>query len=91
MPRKNLVAVWETEYYPILKDWESIDLSKVKISADQGLQIAEKDGGQDKRIAVDNACDIAIAISRDTVVYDGWIVAYSPSIFLDEIDPLTGK
>lgn len=90
-PRKNFVAAWETEYYPILNDWESIDLSKIKISADQALQISEKNGGQEKRLAVDNACDIAVAISRDTTLYDGWIVTYSPSIFLDEIDPSTGE
>jgi hypothetical protein len=90
-PTNNHVAVWETEYYPVLANWRSIDLSEVKISADQALQIAEKNGGQEKRMAVNNECHISVAISRDTIVYDGWMVNYSPSIFFDKIDPVTGK
>jgi len=74
-----------------LSNWESVDLSKVKISADEALRIAEKDGGQEKRVAIDNACDISVGISRNTIVYDGWMVNYSPSIFFDKIDPVTGK
>jgi hypothetical protein len=63
----------------------------VKISAEPALQIAEHDSGQEKRMAVNNECHISAAISRDTIQYDGWMVTYSPSIFYDEIDPVTGK
>jgi hypothetical protein len=90
-PTDNHVAVWETEYYPVLANWKSIDLSKVKISAEQALQLAETNGGQQRRMAVNNECHISAAISRDTIQYDGWMVNYSPSIFYDEIDPVTGK
>jgi hypothetical protein len=90
-PRNNYVAAWETEYYPVLANWKSIDLSKVKISEERALQIAEKNGGQKKRIEVNNECHISVGISRDTIIYDGWMVNYSPSIFFDKIDPVTGK
>lgn len=90
-PSRKFAQVMETKYEPNLANWKAIDLSKVKVSAREALQIAEKDGGQEKRLAVKNACSISVGISRDTVVYDGWLVDYSPSIFLDKIDPITGK
>jgi hypothetical protein len=88
---RNFIQAMETEYHPNLAKWKAIDLTKVKVSASEALQIAEKDGGLEKRTAVKNECSISVGISRDTVVYDGWLVIYSPSVFVDKIDPLTGK
>ena len=90
-PSRSFAQAMETEYYPDLEDWKAIDLAKVKISASEALQIAEKNGGYEKRTAVKNVCSISAGISRDTVVYDGWLVIYSPSVFIDKIDPVTGK
>jgi hypothetical protein len=94
-PRNNSIAVWETEYYPVLGKWKPIDLSKVEISADEVLQIAENSGGREKRMAVDNECYIVIVMSTDTIHYQGWTIDYSKAdnsdVFYEEIDPVTGK
>lgn len=90
-PKNKSVSAWQTNYYPSLVTWKSIDLINTKISADEALQIAERDGGYSKRTAVNNSCNISVGISRDTANYSGWIVIYSPSIFIDKIDPITGK
>jgi hypothetical protein len=94
-PRTDYAAAWEAEYYPNLSKWKPIDLSKVEITADQALQIAENDGGRDKRIAAGNECYITIVMSTDTIHYRGWTIDYSNAdyadVFYDEIDPVTGK
>lgn len=90
-PSRKFAQAMETKYDPNLANWKAIDLSKVKISAREALQIAEKDGGLEKRTAAKNECSVSVGISRDTVIYDGWLVDYSPSIFLDKIDPATGN
>lgn len=90
-PSRNFIQAIETEYYPNLANWKTIDLATVKVSASEALRIAEKDGGLEKRTAVKNECSVSVGISRDTVVYDGWLVIYSPSVFIDKIDPGTGK
>lgn len=90
-PARNFAQAIETNYYPNLEDRKAIDLANIKIFASEALQIAENDGGYEKRMAVKNACGISVGMSRDTVVYDGWLVIYSPSVFTDKIDPVTGK
>lgn len=90
-PSRKFAQAMETKYYPNLTNWKTINLNTVKVSASEALQIAEKDGGSEKRLAVNNECSVSVGISRDTVVYSGWLVIYSPSIFLDKIDPTTGR
>jgi hypothetical protein len=90
-PRNKIVNVGETVYYPKLINWKTIDLTNVKISASEALQIAEQNGGYNKRLAAGNDCAISATISRDAIEYDGWIVLYSPSVFSDTIDPATGE
>jgi hypothetical protein len=90
-PSRNFIQSMETEYYPVLVDCQTIDLAKLNISASEALEIAEKNGGREKRTALKNVCSISVGISRDTVEYDGWLVIYSPSIFVEKIDPVTGQ
>lgn len=90
-PSRTFAQAMETEYYPALASRKSIDLTAVKIFANEALQIADKNGGFEKRMAVKNECGISVDLSRDTAINDGWLVIYSPNVFIDEIDPGTGK
>jgi hypothetical protein len=71
----------------------SINLDKLKITADDALQIAEENGGRDVRLNVDNKCRISISTGDQD-----WYVRYSKqdssfisSIFEIDIDSYTGK
>ena len=56
---------------PLIPGWDSIDLNDFKITADDALQIAEKNGGRDARLKVDNNCQTALRITDNN-----WIVDY---------------
>lgn len=91
----NSVSILEYEYYPKVTDWPSAKFSQLKISADDALLIAEKNGGKEKRLVVENKCDIVILLSPGSASFDGWLASYiqdgSTNLFRLEIDPLTGK
>jgi hypothetical protein len=79
---------------PFLGSWESIDLSKLKITPDNALQIAEKNGGKSFRNMVKNDCRVffSYAVRRN----EGWIVLYSSRKNTSEkfemnINPFTGE
>jgi hypothetical protein len=95
-PRHNFVHVSETKYSPNLIDWKSIDMAQLKISADQALQIAESNGGEEKRASVNNACNISLLLTLDRTDTWHWRVYYARSddrtLFFDIlIDPYTGE
>jgi len=48
---------------PFPLGWASIDLEKLKVTADDALQIAEANGGKAARQRVNNACTIAVALA----------------------------
>jgi hypothetical protein len=93
-PRGNFVFLKEEQYYPKLVDWEVIDVENLKVSADQALQIAESNGGEERRKSVGNACNISLILNPGR---DGeWIVLYTEtdelvSFFSVLIEPPTGK
>ena len=92
-PMENEIYFSETEYYPELVQWQSMDISQVKISAESALKIAENEGGSKIRTDVGNNCYIT-EIYDVNGKYDGWSVWYSSdngSIFEINIDPFTGK
>ena len=75
-----------------IQGWKSVDLNKVKITAEEALKIAEQNGGKETRLSVKNECKITAKLSG----YSGWkmfIYRYDTgsSIFSIEIDPSTGK
>ena len=95
-PRSNFVHVSETKYSPKLIDLKSIDTTQLKISSDRALQIAESNGGEDKRESVNNACNISLMLTLDRTDAWRWRVYYARSndrtLFFDIlIDPYTGK
>jgi hypothetical protein len=95
-PRANFVRVKEEKQYPKLVDWKVIDMTHLKISADQALQIAESNGGKEKRKSVGNACYMSLILSPSPASDSGWIVLYTrndelTSFFSVLIDPYTGQ
>ena len=95
-PKGRYVFITENEYYPKLVDWSSIDLEQNQLSASEVLQMVENAGGQEKRLSVDNACNISIWLSSDSARYRGWVVHYyrrddRTTLFQVTIDPITGE
>jgi len=95
-PRGNFIYVKEQKYYPNLVNLEAIDLIQLKISADRAFQIAESNGGEEKRQSVGNACNISLVLSPGPANKRGWKVSYTRSdngipLFRVEIDPITGE
>ena len=95
-PSNNFVNVSETKYSPKLIDLKSIDMAQLNISADQALQIAESNGGEEKRASVKNACSISLALTLDRTNKWYWDVFYTRhddrTLFFDIlIDPYTGE
>jgi len=77
---------------PFFGGWKNIDLRKLKITPDDVLQIAEKNGGKDFRITVNNKCWVFISyVAGDK----GWFVSYrshkGSNGFRMNIDPYTGE
>lgn len=81
--------------YPhqFLDDWKNIDLNKLKITPDNVLQLAEKNGGKDFRIAIKNNCWVFLSYYAGD---EGWFISYhsrksSSEEFRMNINPYTGK
>jgi hypothetical protein len=70
----NIIWGGGTEFPYTLFGWENIDLNKIKITAEDALKIAEKNGGQEMRVAIQNNCSITVSLLRDN--YNGWFIRY---------------
>jgi hypothetical protein len=83
---------WEGDVFrqPPLFGWFSID--QIKISADDALEIAEKNGGKEARLKVKNACTIYVSIIPNPDRDYKWRVSYdSYDTFEIQIDPYSGS
>jgi hypothetical protein len=94
--RGNFIYVKEWKYSPNSGNSIAIDLNGLKVSAEQAFQIAERNGGREKRQSVHNACEITIGLSPGSANYRGWLVTYTrvdtgDFLFRIQIDPVTGK
>lgn len=91
VPQESIVWWTEVEYYPKLANWGSLNLTQVKISVNDALQIAEKNGGNQARLAVNNQCKFVASIP--IWGYEGWNITYTGEtrLFDINIDPLTGE
>ena len=75
---------------PFLRDWNSADLSNFKVTADEALQIAEDNGGEDARLRVSNNCNISVSSPHNND--DDWSVSYYfRASFQVIVDPYNGK
>jgi len=92
-PLKDNVYATMWEDYPRLCCWDVIDPAKLGVSAEEALDIAEKNGGAESRTAVENSCQISVVLNPAWPAYGGWHVRYSHLGTIDEyyIDPKTGE
>jgi hypothetical protein len=75
--------------HPILGR-KSIDLNRLKVTAEEAIRIAEDNGGRDTRSRVQNRCSIHLSLRPQG--FNGWVVDYgSSSDFEIQIDPYTGE
>ena len=95
VPSENLVYTSKAEYRPNLNAKEPIDLSQYRITAEAALQIAEKNGGAEKRLEFENDCRISALAPGPKG--KGWRVLYQNNqdqwwtlFFEIAIDPQTG-
>lgn len=85
--RLNNIIFWsEAEVYPIVKGWQSIELTQLKVTPERALQIAEGSGGAEVRKAIKNNCNISISFAPDGLNQGGWQVYYFS--YLDKTHPL---
>ncbi|MFT3891640.1 MAG: PepSY domain-containing protein [Anaerolineales bacterium] len=74
--------------------WTSINLQRLKITADDALQIAEENGGTEFRVKTSNMCDIQLVIKPNPDGDNDWIVGYyannGSEHFEIQINPYTG-
>jgi hypothetical protein len=76
LPRKIQAGWTEDELSPVLGYQPSIELAKVKVPVEQVLRIAEAQGGQAAREAVQNQCVIYLLLTACRAK-NGWEVTYS--------------
>jgi hypothetical protein len=74
-PSDNLVSTFKGEYTPNIKTRQPINLTHYRISIEQALQIAEKNGGADQRLNYKNDCEIYVRAPVSNT--KGWEVSYS--------------
>lgn len=94
-PSHNEVRTTKLEFKPSTGTYKPIDLAQYRITAEAALQIAEKNGGMEKRLGVQNTCQIDLfAPGPDG---KGWDVSYRDKqdnyerYFEIAIDPQTGE
>lgn len=75
--------------HPILGR-KDIDLSRLKVTAEEAIRIAEENGGRNIRLKAKNQCSIHLTLLPE--VYKGWQVTYNTTdAFEIFIDPYTGE
>jgi len=93
-PWLNQVEWSEVEYYPAQFNQLALDLTLVRVSAEEALAIAESNGGQEARLGAENECEISGSIAPS--VRDGdWRVSYlserRTTLFEINIDEQSGN
>ncbi len=94
IPSENYLYTSRAEYYPNVSVIEPTALSQYQITAEKALQIAEMNGGVEKRSEYEKSCMITGIVNG----LDGWTVSYQTRneyrwavIFEIEIDSQTGS
>ena len=93
-PSDHIVFTSRQEYNPNFEKKKPLDLTQYRITVEEIIQIAEKNGGAEKRLLYENDCKInALAPGLKG---KGWVVSYKNDndgwwrIFEITIDPQTG-
>jgi hypothetical protein len=74
--------------HPLL-GYKSINLSRIKVTAEEAIRIAEVNGGKEARLEVQNRCNIHLLLLPER--FRGWVINYQSSDFEIQIDPYTGE
>ena len=74
--------------HPLL-GWKSIDLNRLKVTAEDAIRIAEENGGREARLRAQNRCNIHLLLMPER--YKGWLIDYQSADFEIQIDLYTGK
>ena len=95
-PRSNSIFILELEYSPRLVDWGKVDLGAIRYPAIEALRIAEREGGQEKRLAVQNNCYVDLLLVSDAPRNRGWWHIWywahdEGKVFEIWVNPMTGK
>jgi len=65
----------EAERYPVNENWHAIDLTQIKISAEDALKIADENGGLEARLSANNNCRIDVL--APSLSKNEWLVEYA--------------
>jgi hypothetical protein len=86
-----LYIAWgdDAEFVHPLFGLKSVDLNRLKISAEAAVRIAEENGGREARLSAENQCNIHLLLMPER--FKGWRVDYQSTDFEIEIDPYTGE
>ena len=92
------LARWGDETsYPLVRQWEGVELTTARITAEDALKIAEENGGREIRLKAADKCILAVsspALSSSGSNNKNWHVRYifqDPPIYEFFIDFDTGK
>lgn len=94
IPSNERIYSTKYEYGPNVYNPNQIDMSRYRFTAEAVLQIAEKNGGAEKRLEFGNACEISLHSSGQNG--KNWEVSYRTdnkypdTFFIIIIDPETG-
>jgi hypothetical protein len=76
MPVRQIIRRGEGIYSPVIENWKFIDLKEIKVSAEQAIEIAERNGGSKARAKVADKCFVNIDLLAGGSGYNGWTVSY---------------
>jgi hypothetical protein len=91
-PSANIVSWGGNSNFSGFDKWNSFDLRKFNITADDALQLVEENGGKEARSKNKNDCRILVKTSAQN--NGSWDVSYyigASVIFEMLIDPYSGK
>jgi len=91
-PSLGLVRWGDETSYPLVRQWEGVELTTARITAEDALKIAEENGGREIRLKASNKC--IVAVSSPGSNNKNWHVRYifqDPPIYEFFIDFETGR
>lgn len=89
-PNRKLINSWEFLHDTAAFRNRSIQTIS-KLTANDTLTIAERNGGLEARTKINNSCEISVLLSPNARGNLQWTVLYSPEILSVTIDPVSGK
>ena len=78
---------------PLLLPWDGFSLTEFRITGDDALQIAERNGGVNARQKIDDSCMTVLTVNQLSPLPHrvNWLVDYERADFYLHINPYTGE